>query len=402
MTSETLLGTWVKLPAPEVIEILAAAGLDLVVIDLEHGSLDLTTVSRMIGVARDRGIRPFVRVPGRTARDVQPVLDAGAAGIVVPHVDDAAAAREAVQVIRFPPLGERGASPSGRAGGWGQTSLPDYLRTGADVRVVAQIESLEGLDNIGAIAGVLGIDAVFIGEVDLAASTGMAVDVPALRARIDEAEAVCRAGGFVLGGGAADGAEAVRRFARGYRMVMVGTDVGHLRRSTAQAVVAVRESGHTDQERPAPMAADLRTASIDLSRLVTEVWFEIDHTDGATVADHFTADASLSITGGALYGRAAIDAFYRSRYARGPRVSRHLVTNLRVLEVDARSARALSALVLYAEDGEAPRRQMSPALIADVHDEFVRLDGRWLIHDRRIVARFVPEQSTLTVPTNQP
>jgi 4-hydroxy-2-oxoheptanedioate aldolase len=392
---KNLVGTWVKLPAPEIMEILAAAGLDVVVIDLEHGTLDLTTVSQMIGVARACGIRPFVRVPGRTARDVQPVLDAGALGIVVPHVDDVAAAREAVQAIRFPPLGRRGASPSGRAGGWGQAFLPDYLSTGADVVLVAQIESLAGLDKIGAIAGVPGIDAVFIGEVDLAASSGMA---PNLHARIDEAEAVCREAGFLLAGGAADGAEAARRFARGYGLVMVGTDIGLLRRGAAQVALAARESD--EQQRLTIMPSQVDGAvSVELTRVVTDVWFEVDHTDGSTVSDHFTADASLTITGAALQGRAEIDKFYASRHARGPRVSRHCVTNVHILEVDDRSARAISALVLYAEDGAAPRRQMHPALVADVHDEFVRRDGRWLIHDRRIVAQFLPEKSTLTVPT---
>ncbi|WP_405057837.1 aldolase/citrate lyase family protein [Kribbella sp. NBC_01505] len=396
MSAENLVGTWVKFPAPEVVEVLAAAGLDVVVIDLEHATLDLTTVSRMIGVARDRGVRPFVRVSGRTARDVQPVLDAGAAGIVVPHVDDVAAAREAVQAIRFPPLGERGASPSGRAGGWGQTSLPDYLSTGADVCVIAQIESLEGLDNIGAIAGVLGIDGVFIGEVDLAASTGMAVDVPALRARIEQAEAVCHAGGFVLAGGAADGAEAALRFARGYQLVLVGTDIGFLRRGAAQARESVQIPGGAEQ--PAPPETGRRSVAAELTRIVADVWFEIDHTDGSMVSGHFTPDANLTITGGALHGKAEIDAFYSARHARGPRVSRHCVTNLHVLEADERRASALSVLILYAEDGEAPRRRTNPTLIADVYDDFVQQDGRWLIHDRRIVAQFLPEQNTLTVP----
>jgi 4-hydroxy-2-oxoheptanedioate aldolase len=399
---KNLVGTWVKIPAPEIVEILAAAGLDLVVIDLEHGTLDLTTVAQMIGVARGLGLRPFVRVPGRTARDVQPALDAGALGIVVPHVDDVAAAREAVQAIRFPPLGQRGASPSGRAGGWGKASLPDYLRTGEEVCVVAQVESLEALDAIRAIAGVPGIDAVFIGEVDLAASSGMAVDDPALRLRIDEAEAVCREGGFLLAGGAADGVEAAHRFARGYGLVMIGTDIGLLRRGAAQARDVAQSSAGHEQREPTTVSSepDRRAMSVELTQLVTEVWFEIDHTDGSTVADHFTTDASLTITGAALRGKAEIDKFYASRHARGPRVSRHCITNLHLIDADERSARAISALVLYAEDGEAPRRQMHPALVADVHDEFVRLDGRWLIRDRRIVAQFLPEKSTLTVPAS--
>ena len=246
MSDRHQVGTWVKLPAVEVVEVLATAGLDFVIIDLEHGAIDLPTASHMIGVAHGVGIRPFVRVAGRTPRDVQPVLDAGAAGIVVPRVDDPAIAREAVDVIRFPPLGRRGASPSGRAGRWGSASLPDYLATGSDVVVVVQVESWPALSLIGSIAAVPGVDAVFIGAVDLAASRSLSVDDPELRHAIDQAEAVCRQGGHRLGGVAADGPDAAGRFARGYSLLTIGTDINFLRRGAAQAAAQARAAAMPD------------------------------------------------------------------------------------------------------------------------------------------------------------
>lgn len=252
MSDQHQIGTWVKLPAVEVVEVLAAAGLDFVIIDFEHGAIDLPTASHMIGVAHGLGIRPLVRVAGRTPRDVQPVLDAGATGIVVPRVDDPAIAREAVDAIRFPPLGRRGASPSGRAGRWGLTSLPDYLAAGADVVVVVQVESWPALKLIGSIADVPGVDAVFIGEVDLAASRSVSLDDPELRRVIDQAEADCRQGGHRLGGVAADGPDAAERFARGYRMLTIGTDINFLRRGAAHAVAQARAAATPDpaEDRP--------------------------------------------------------------------------------------------------------------------------------------------------------
>ena len=251
MSDQHQIGTWVKLPAVEVVEVLAAAGLDFVIIDLEHGAIDRQTASHMIGVAHGLGIRPFVRVAGRTPRDVQPVLDAGAAGIVVPRVDDPAIARQAVDAIRFPPLGRRGASPSGRAGRWGQASLSDYLAAASHVVVVVQVESWPALNLIGSIAAVPGVDAVFIGEVDLATSRSVPVDDPELRQVVDQAEAVCREGGHVLGGVAADGADAARRFARGYHLLAIGTDINFLRRGAAHAVAQAR-AATTSTTRPEP------------------------------------------------------------------------------------------------------------------------------------------------------
>ncbi len=97
------LGTWVKIPAPEVIETLAAGGLDFVAIDGEHGAVDRRTMSALVGLAKAVGLPVLVRVAGHRPEQLQPPLDAGADGLLVPHVDEAAQARTVVDAGRFPP-----------------------------------------------------------------------------------------------------------------------------------------------------------------------------------------------------------------------------------------------------------------------------------------------------------
>ena len=396
-----MIGTWVKLPTVEVVELLSLAGLDFVIVDLEHGSINMETASQMIGAACATDLRPFVRVPAAIASYVQPALDAGAAGIVVPHIDDVEAARAAVRAIRFPPTGTRGASPSGRAGRWGTASLADYLHAADDVMVIAQVESMAALAMIEEIGAVPGIDAVFIGEVDLAASSGLAVDDPSLLRSIEAAEDACRVAGLVLGGVAKDGSEAATRLEKGYQLLTISTDLGFLRRGAADAVATARSTSTDASVRGsrAPQVQSSASLHADLLALVTAVWFEIDHADGSGVSGHFTDDGTLTIGSAMARGTAQIDALYAGRHARGPRVSRHCVTNLHVVDADATSARTMSDLLLFAEDGEAPRRRMSPVLVADVEDTFVRRDGRWLIHDRHIKPQFLPAEGGLAVPT---
>ncbi|MEU6148280.1 aldolase/citrate lyase family protein [Streptomyces sp. NPDC047081] len=233
------LGTFVKLPATEVIELLALAGLDFVVIDNEHASIGAETVSSMIAVARGYGLPALVRVAGHAARDVQPPLDAGAAGVVLPHVDDAGQARSAVRPCRFPPLGTRGVSNSGRAGGWGTDGLPAYLQRGREAVIVAMLESPAALENAVAIASTDGIDAVLIGPADLAAASGLTQDDERLRSMLAAAESDCARSGHDLGITAPGGQAAAERITRGYRFVVVATDTALLTAGAAEAVQAV-------------------------------------------------------------------------------------------------------------------------------------------------------------------
>jgi 4-hydroxy-2-oxoheptanedioate aldolase len=234
------LGAWVKIPAVEVVELLAIAGVDFVVIDCEHGVHDLRAVSTMISVALGVNVVPFVRVPGHSPRDVVPVLDAGAAGLFVPHVDSVEDAEAVVAVCRFPPLGRRGAGPTTRAGGWGRASLPRYLTEANDVTVVAQLESPSAMADGLAIAAVPGIDAVFIGPVDLAVSTGQEPGDDRVRAMVRDLETRAASAGTVIGTTAAAGGEVAGLAERGHRFVVVGNDSGFLLAGAERTVRAGR------------------------------------------------------------------------------------------------------------------------------------------------------------------
>ncbi|PRY40465.1 nuclear transport factor 2 family protein [Umezawaea tangerina] len=142
-----------------------------------------------------------------------------------------------------------------------------------------------------------------------------------------------------------------------------------------------------------------------LSALVTALWFEIDHRGGAAASGFFTADAELTFSRRTFRGTAEIDGVYRDRAARGPRVSRHLMSNFHVLRREPDLVEAVSALVLYARDGEPPVPTTVPVLVADVFDRFVLVDSpngeepRWLIASRRIENRFLLPGDVLAVPT---
>jgi 2-keto-3-deoxy-L-rhamnonate aldolase RhmA len=239
-SGRTALGAWVKIPAVEVVELLAIAGVDFVVIDREHGVHDLRTVSTMISVALGAGIAPFVRVPGHSPRDVVPVLDAGAAGLFVPHVDSVEDAEAVVAACRFPPLGRRGAGPTSRAGRWGRAGLSLYLAEADRVTLVAQLESPSAVADGLAVAAVPGIDAVFIGPVDLAVSAGRDPGDDRLRAMVSDLETRAAAAGTVIGTTAAAGGEVAGLAGRGHRFVVVGNDSGFLLAGAERTVHAGR------------------------------------------------------------------------------------------------------------------------------------------------------------------
>ncbi|QVJ02458.1 hypothetical protein KGD82_08135 [Nocardiopsis eucommiae] len=164
---------WVKLDSWESTAILARAGVEVIVVDAEHTMLDLSAIARHIAVGQAHGMRALVRVPDQGPSFVQRVLDAGADGIVVPHVDGPEAAAEIVSATRFAPEGRRGSGATSRAGAWGQGPRADYLSR--PVEVIAQIESLSALEHVEDIAAVDGITGLLLGAADLGLDAGRAV-----------------------------------------------------------------------------------------------------------------------------------------------------------------------------------------------------------------------------------
>jgi len=216
-------GVWVKIPAIEVVEVLARSGIDFIVIDCEHSQIHSQMMSTMIAVARGLGLPAFVRVSSPDAREVQGALDAGATGIFFPHVDDASIAQEAVGACRFPPVGHRRGSPTTRAGYWGEATVEGMRESSDGVIVVAQIESPEAIDQLERILTIEGIDGVFLGPFDLAISSDLKPQDDEFRQLLDRFEHA--AGGRVPMGGAAHGPPATAELdRRGYDFVMIGAD----------------------------------------------------------------------------------------------------------------------------------------------------------------------------------
>jgi 4-hydroxy-2-oxoheptanedioate aldolase len=164
-----LIGTFSAIPHPVAIEVVAMAGLDFLCIDWEHSQISRERIEDLIRAADVHRVPAIVRVPGHAPESIAAVLDAGAAGVLVPRISDAAQARAAVMATRYPPLGERGVGP-GRAAAYGY-HIPDYLsKANEDLVLAIQVETAEGLANIAEIVAVDGIDVIFIGPGDLSVS----------------------------------------------------------------------------------------------------------------------------------------------------------------------------------------------------------------------------------------
>lgn len=229
------VGTFVKTTSPQCIEILGGAGLDFAVLDAEHAPFDRAALDLALMAGRSVGLPLFVRVLERSAAGLLSVLDMGAAGVLVPHVDTPEDAREVVAHCRYVG-GDRGYSSSPRAAGYGALGMKEAIRQGDRNVVVAQIESVQAVENAAAIAAIEGVAGLFIGRADLALSMGLdnAQSAPVLEAT----EGVIRAGlaaGKIVGMFVGTNAEREKYRALGVRWFIQGSDQSLLRQA-AQAI----------------------------------------------------------------------------------------------------------------------------------------------------------------------
>ncbi len=170
---EPLLGAFVKTPQPILIEIMGRAGFDFLVIDAEHGPFGREAIDTLMIAGRAAGLPLIVRVPARGAEWIGFVLDMGAAGIMVPHVNSVAEAEALVRAMRYGPAG-RGFAGTTRAADYAGRGLAAHLASPeAEISLICQIEEPEGAARAAAIAAVDGVDALFVGRADLAVSSGL-------------------------------------------------------------------------------------------------------------------------------------------------------------------------------------------------------------------------------------
>ncbi|KUJ81220.1 HpcH/HpaI aldolase family protein [Ruegeria profundi] len=171
-SGEVLVGTFLKTPAHELIEVLAKSKLDFVCLDAEHAPFDRARMDICIAMARALDFPVLVRLPVGTPVEVLKALDSGAVGVVVPHVDSVEKARDIARAARFGE-GGRGYAGSTRWAGFATRPMKDVLQQSVDETIViAQIEEPAGVEAAGDIASVDGIDGLFVGPADLAVCYG--------------------------------------------------------------------------------------------------------------------------------------------------------------------------------------------------------------------------------------
>jgi len=168
-----LLGVFMGLTSPALVEMSGHAGFDFVVIDNEHGPAAIETTEHMIRAARVAGITPIVRVSGANTQEILRTLDVGASAVQVPQVNTAEQAQLVVNAAKYPPQGQRGVAFSTRAAGYGFFGgLPHLQRSNAETAVITHIETAEAVTNLDAMLAIEGIDVMFIGPTDLSVSMG--------------------------------------------------------------------------------------------------------------------------------------------------------------------------------------------------------------------------------------
>lgn len=205
---------------PRIMRILAAAGVDFALFDLEHTGWDAAALHPIFEAGRGTGVYPITRVVRASYSRIAGALDAGSRGIMAPMVESAAEARLLVESAKYPPLGRRG---------FGQIMSDDLAggpaayaeRSNREGLVIAQIESPAGIENAEAIAATPGVDVVWLGQFDLALALGVAgrPDDPRYTAAFDHLVEVCRRSGTILGQMVSSTAEGEALRARGFEML---------------------------------------------------------------------------------------------------------------------------------------------------------------------------------------
>ena len=219
------IGLWCSIPGGTVAEVLAGAGYDWIVFDTEHSPGDPASVLAQLQAAAPYPVSPVVRPTANDTAEIKRHLDIGAQTLLIPYVQDAEEARAAVAAMRYAPAGLRGVSSWTRATRFGR--IADYARRAAEeLCLLVQVETAEALQRIDAIAAVEGVDGLFIGPADLAASMGHAGDPmhPEVVAAVEGAIGRIRAAGKPAGILTLDRAFADRCMALGTVFTAVGTD----------------------------------------------------------------------------------------------------------------------------------------------------------------------------------
>nr|WP_157116846.1 aldolase/citrate lyase family protein [Nocardia vaccinii] len=233
---------------PDVPAIAAACGYDAVYVDLEHTTVALETAAMLCAAAVGAGIFALVRVPSQEPSLITRILDAGAAGVIVPHVDSAEEARAVVLASRFPPVGQRSVAGPNPVSGY-QPRTPAELITVIEERtaVVVMVETPAAVAAADVIAGVQGLDMIVVGPHDLTAAMGIygQFENDAFRAAVRTVADACQAHGVAFGIAGIKSLDHLRWLTdMGLRFISAGTDIGMLTEAATARAKDLRGLSH--------------------------------------------------------------------------------------------------------------------------------------------------------------
>ncbi|ETZ32422.1 aldolase [Mycobacterium intracellulare subsp. chimaera] len=229
---------------PDVPAIAAACGYDAVYVDLEHTSTSLDTAQMLCASALGAGISGLVRVPSNDPSVIARVLDGGAVGVIVPHINSKKEAERVVQAARFPPIGNRSISGPNAVSGYAPRTAPQLVELLEGRTVVAvMIETPEAVEAADSIAAVDGVDMILIGPSDLTAEMGIhgQYENDHFHSAVESVAAACRSHGVALGIAGIKSVDLLNRFVGlGLRFISAGTDVGMMTEAASARAQALR------------------------------------------------------------------------------------------------------------------------------------------------------------------
>ncbi|MBS1866180.1 MAG: 2,4-dihydroxyhept-2-ene-1,7-dioic acid aldolase [Acidobacteria bacterium] len=239
---KTAFGAIVTTPSPQIVQWMAQADLDWILIDLEHGAIDLAAAHAMIAATSGTDLVPLVRVASKDGWQAKIPMDLGALGVCFPMTTTRADAEAAVRATKYPPEGERLWGPFSAAPRWG-VSVRDYVAKANDeMLAVGTLEHVDAVRSVKEIASTPGLDVLFIGPGDLATSMGLkgCTDSPEMADVVRKLEEGVLRSDAVLGGVATTADQANAMIEKGYRMLVLGFDWSLLQRGIAAALAGVR------------------------------------------------------------------------------------------------------------------------------------------------------------------
>jgi len=243
LAGEFVGGTFLNLGSALTAEMAGLAGFDWVLLDHEHGpGGDETMLQQLQAVSATPAV-PIVRVAGNDPERIKRALDAGAHGVMIPYVSNAAEARDAVAAMRYPPRGIRGVAKMTRAAAFGQDFNAIFAHGHERLVTMVQIETLEALDKVDEIAAVEGADVLFVGPLDLSVNLGICGEYghPDFVAALTRVAVAAKRAGKAVGILALDPSNLNPWRELGYTVMALGSDGGAVNNALTGFANALRK-----------------------------------------------------------------------------------------------------------------------------------------------------------------